>query len=59
MMAYIDLSAGGSGCFKARTNDSVGWMVTTPAPPPEEGDVPSFRFEPSCGKHLYRAVLCL
>ena len=43
MIAYIHLSAGGSGCFKARTNDSVGWVVTTPAPPEEDG-VPSFRF---------------
>ena len=58
MIAYVHLSADGSGCFKARTNDSVGWVVTNPPPPPpEEGDVPSFRFEPSCGKHFYRAVL--
>ena len=28
--AYILLPAGGSGCFKARTNDSVGWVVTPP-----------------------------
>ena len=33
MIAYIHLSADGSGCFKARTNDSVGWVVTTHSPP--------------------------
>ena len=33
IVAYILLLAGGSGCFKARTNSSVGWVVHRSGPP--------------------------
>ena len=49
--AYIHPAQGGSGCFKARTNGSVGW-VELGSGPTEQRLAPSFCFQPPCGELL-------
>ena len=46
--AYIHPAQGGSGCFKARANGTVGWVELSSSSPVQRL-APSFRFQPPRG----------